>query len=92
MIKRDLTPATQIVRNAFSEAISLRLLGAAVASDPKNAVTLIVSISDDLKAGVGEYIALAKASRDPKSVRGAEALQAALDAMVAQIEALKPKA
>jgi hypothetical protein len=92
MIARNLTPSTSIVRNTLSEIVALRLLRSAMASDAKAAAALCDGVAADLKAAVGEYIAAAKASRDPKALRASEALQSDLDAMVKEIEALKPKA
>jgi hypothetical protein len=92
MIPRNVSPANLIVRTTLSEVAVLRLLRAAIAADPKNAVALCDGVIADFKAGVNEYVVIGNASRDPKAQKALEALPGAVDAMVKEIEALKPKA
>jgi hypothetical protein len=92
MTARNLSVADQFARAAFAEIIALRLLQTAVAADPKNASALLDGVVADLKAAGSDYLAKAKATRDAKLHRFADVLQPALDDMVKQIEALKPKA
>jgi hypothetical protein len=89
MIARDVSPANMLVHAVLSEVVALRLLAQALVERPQEADSICDCVITDLKAGVGEYIAHGKGSRDPKALRAAEAMEKDLTAMIAQIETLK---
>jgi hypothetical protein len=78
----------------LSEVVALRLLRELIKVSPQDAGAICDGVIADLKAAVGEYVAIGKGGRDPKAMRAAEAMDKKLAAMITELEAqaLKPKA
>ena len=91
MTARGLTIADQFARAAAAEIVALHLLKATIAASPKTAASLIDGVADELKAASTEYATAARGTRDAKLHRFADAVQPMFDAMIKDLEALKPK-